>query len=74
MPFDIFHRLDREVNKVSRRETVFSDIYMNEDKSSVERPLRGASYVGVEVLYLTAATSIASIRERDVRNGFCAVT
>ena len=47
---------------------------MYEDKSSVERPLRGASYVGVEVLYLTAATSIASIRERDVRNGFCAVT
>ena len=47
---------------------------MDEDKSSVERSLRGAFDVGVEVLYLTAATSIASIRERDVRNGFRAVT
>ena len=47
---------------------------MDEDKSSVERLLRGAFDVGVEVPYLTAATSIVSIRERDVRNGFRAVT
>ena len=47
---------------------------MSEDKSSVERLLLEAFDAGVEVLYLTAATSIASIRERDVRNGFRAVT
>ena len=47
---------------------------MGENKSSVERLLIEAFDAGVEVLYLTAATSIASIRERDVRNGFRAVT
>ena len=46
---------------------------MDEDKSSVERLLRGAFDAGVEVLYLTAGTSIASTRESDVRNRFRAV-
>ena len=37
---------------------------MGENKSSVERLLLEALDAGVEVLYLTAATSIVSIRER----------
>ena len=47
---------------------------MDEGKSSVEPFLRGAFDVGVEVLYLTVDTSITSIRERGVGNGFRAVT
>ena len=47
---------------------------MGENKSSVERLILETFDAGVEVLYLTAAASIASIRERDVRNGFRAVT
>ena len=47
---------------------------MDEDKSSVERLLREPFHAGVEVLYLTVDTSITSIRERGVGNGFRAVT
>ena len=47
---------------------------MGEDKSSVERLLLEPFDAGVEVLCLKAATSIASIRERGVRNGFRAVS
>lgn len=49
-------------------------LYMDEDKRSVERLLESAIDAEVDVLYLTVDTSITSVREKDVRNGFRAVT
>lgn len=49
-------------------------LYMDRDKSFVEALLEAASDAAVEVLYLTVDTSVTSVREKDVRNGFRAVT
>jgi len=49
-------------------------LYMDRDKSFVEELLQAALDAEVEVLYLTVDTSVTSVREKDVRNGFRAVT
>ena len=47
---------------------------MDRDKSFVEDLLQSAVNADVETLYLTVDTSVKSIRERDVRNGFRSIT
>ena len=49
-------------------------LYMDRDKSFVEKLLQAAIDADTDVLYLTVDTSVTSIREKDVRNGFRAVT
>lgn len=49
-------------------------LYMDRDKSFVELLLQSAVDAEIDVLYLTVDTSITSVREKDVRNGFRAVT
>tara|TARA_B100001057_G_scaffold246977_1_gene247356 strand:- start:8374 stop:9522 length:1149 start_codon:yes stop_codon:yes gene_type:complete len=49
-------------------------LYMDRDKSFVEDLLQSAVNANVETLYLTVDTSVTSIRERDVRNGFRSIT
>lgn len=49
-------------------------LYMDRDKSFVERLLQSAIDASIDVLYLTVDTSMTSVREKDVRNGFRAVT
>ena len=49
-------------------------LYMDRDKSFVEDLLQSAASADVETLYLTVDTSVTSIRERDVRNGFRSIT
>jgi isopentenyl diphosphate isomerase/L-lactate dehydrogenase-like FMN-dependent dehydrogenase len=49
-------------------------LYMDRDKSFVEKLLQSAIDAEIDVLYLTVDTSITSVREKDVRNGFRAVT
>lgn len=54
--------------------TLHFQLYMDEDKTYVERLLQAAVAAQIDVLYLTVDTSITSVREKDVRNGFRAVT
>jgi isopentenyl diphosphate isomerase/L-lactate dehydrogenase-like FMN-dependent dehydrogenase len=49
-------------------------LYMDRDKSFVEKLLQAAVDADTDVLYLTVDTSVTSVREKDVRNGFRAVT
>lgn len=49
-------------------------LYMDRDKSFVEDLLQSAADADIDVLYLTVDTSVTSVREKDVRNGFRAVT
>lgn len=49
-------------------------LYMDRDKSFVEDLLQSAVDADIDVLYLTVDTSVTSVREKDVRNGFRAVT
>jgi isopentenyl diphosphate isomerase/L-lactate dehydrogenase-like FMN-dependent dehydrogenase len=49
-------------------------LYMDRDKSFVEKLLQAAVDADTNVLYLTVDTSVTSVREKDVRNGFRAVT
>lgn len=49
-------------------------LYMDRDKSFVEDLLQSAIDADVDTLYLTVDTSVTSVREKDVRNGFRAVT
>lgn len=49
-------------------------LYMDRDKSFVEHLLQSAVDADIDVLYLTVDTSVTSVREKDVRNGFRAVT
>ena len=49
-------------------------LYMDQDKSFVEHLLQSAIDAEIDVLYLTVDTSVTSVREKDVRNGFRAVT
>lgn len=49
-------------------------LYMDRDKSFVEKLIDAAKAAKTDVLYLTVDTSVTSVRERDVRNGFRAVT
>lgn len=49
-------------------------LYMDRDKSFVENLLQSAVDADIDVLYLTVDTSVTSVREKDVRNGFRAVT
>lgn len=49
-------------------------LYMDRDKVFVEKLLEAAIEAEIDVLYLTVDTSITSVREKDVRNGFRAVT
>ncbi|QBY01439.1 alpha-hydroxy-acid oxidizing protein [Rhodophyticola sp. CCM32] len=49
-------------------------LYMDRDKSFVEKLLDAAVKADTDVLYLTVDTSVTSVREKDVRNGFRAVT
>jgi isopentenyl diphosphate isomerase/L-lactate dehydrogenase-like FMN-dependent dehydrogenase len=48
-------------------------LYMDRDKSFVEKLLQSAIDANIDELYLTVDTSITSVREKDVRNGFRAV-
>ncbi len=48
-------------------------LYMDRDKSFVEHVLQSAIDADVDVLYLTVDTSVTSVREKDVRNGFRAL-
>ena len=47
---------------------------MDKDKSFVEDLLAAAIEADIDVMYLTVETSVTSVREKDVRNGFRAVT
>ena len=47
---------------------------MDRDRSFVEKLLQTAVDADTDVLYLTVDTSVTSVREKDVRNGFRAVT
>lgn len=49
-------------------------LYMDRDRSFVEHLIDAALAAQTEVLYLTVDTSVTSIREKDLRNGFRAVT
>ena len=49
-------------------------VYMNQDNSFVEDLLAAAIEADMDVMYLTVDTSVTSVREKDVRNGFRAVT
>lgn len=49
-------------------------LYMDKDKSFVEDLLAAAIEADIDVMYLTVDTSVTSVREKDVRNGFRAVT
>lgn len=49
-------------------------LYMDRDKSFVEDLLQSAVDADIDVLYLTVDTSVTSVREKDVRNGFRAIT
>jgi isopentenyl diphosphate isomerase/L-lactate dehydrogenase-like FMN-dependent dehydrogenase len=49
-------------------------LYMDRDKSFVEYLLQAAEDANVDVLHLTVDTSVTSVREKDSRNGFRAVT
>lgn len=49
-------------------------LYMDKDKSFVEELLQSALDAEIDVLYLTVDTSVTSVREKDVRNGFRAIT
>ena len=49
-------------------------LYMDRDRSFVEKLLQAAVDADTDVLYLTVDTSVTSVREKDVRNGFRAVT
>ena len=48
--------------------------YMGKDKSFIEDLLAAALEADIDVMYLTVDTSVTSVREKDVRNGFRAVT
>ncbi len=49
-------------------------LYMDRDKTFNEKLLHAAETAGIDVLYLTVDTSVTSVREKDVRNGFRAVS
>ncbi len=49
-------------------------LYMDRDRSFVDSLIEAAVAAETEVPYLTVDTSVTSVRERDVRNGFRAVT
>lgn len=48
-------------------------LYMDRDKSFVEHMLQSVVDEDIDILYLTVDTSITSVREKDVRNGFRAL-
>ena len=49
-------------------------LYMDRNKSFVEHLLQVAFEADIDTLYLTVDTSVTSVREKDVRNGFRALT
>ncbi|MCL4140007.1 UNVERIFIED_CONTAM: hypothetical protein GTU68_013432, partial [Idotea baltica] len=49
-------------------------LYMDRDKSFVEDLLQSAVDADIDALHLTVDTSVTSVREKDVRNGFRALT
>lgn len=49
-------------------------LYVLSDRAIMDELLAQAQAAGIDTLYLTVDTAITSVRERDVRNGFRALT